>query len=286
MRMRMTMTMPLKTVVLSCLCSVLVFSCNQEQTEQNAASSSIEAPLASVNTLDIYPQDVNVASDKLFARLQSKNVDAEKIKALSLKSLVRMAVFADAAAQDLDQTELGLIEAEVRYFKRELLMRRHIEKQIKTTAPTEVDIRDFYQNNLARFGQKTIKKILVLTPKNIPSTDQLPMVMASLNQWKDKANWRKRGGEFELVETTDDAANLHSNLKAATKALNEGDTSKVFFVDKKPHLLRVEQSLQQHAKPLAEVRSLIRQSLAAKILNAEIKRISEELLAKADVKYF
>lgn len=282
------MTMPLKIVLLSCLCSVLMLSCHQESTEQDAVLDNVEAPLASVNTLNIYPQDINVASDKLFAKLHSKNIDIEEVKALSLKSLVRMAAFADAAEQGVDLTERALIDAEVRYFKRELLMRHHIEKQLKTSVPTELDIREFYQNNLVRFGQKTIKQILVLTPKDTPSTERLPEVMASLDQWKDKNDWRNRDGGFELdlVETTDDAASLHENLKIALNNLNEGDTSKVFFVDKKPHLLRVEKSLQQYAKPLAEVRSLIRQSLAAKLLNVEIKRIADELLAKAEVNYY
>lgn len=249
-----------------------------------------EVVLATVGKEKITQTDLDLSIEKISA--VNPSINQAQISDKALESLIMMGAVAQKQQQASTEQELYIINKKTQRYRKELLLEAYLRKHAQPQAPTEQQVKDYYEKNLHRFGAGTIKTYELLKSQQKPKADELQKILQLLAQAKNQFDWQKtkkdmasQGVAIEHIRGKTDGPELHRTLHAKIAQLEAKQTSDVIYVDKKPYLLRVLDVKQKPAKPLREVNQQIRKILAAKKMRDNIKTLAEAVLQETKVEY-
>jgi len=266
--------------------ALLVSSCQKKvETAADGGSKKVEPNLlATVNGKKITESDLALMEEKYFSNLVAGD-RIEQVKAKTLESMVMMMTIAQEAESKLTAEQRLAVNTKLTRYKEELLVDVYLRNSANVVPPNESEMLDFYNKNKDLYGEKTIKTFEILRVTGV-SNNKLPVHLKALEEYRSKEQWANLPSGYERLESSTGTSGLSSTITNAVASLAKGQVSKVVYLNKMPQIVRVMEELELPARPFPEVRERIRKTLAAKKLKLELKRISNDLLAKADVKYF
>lgn len=279
----------MKLLSLLILSLVVLSACQQEPVPEKSSSATT---LVTVNGQAITDVDLLVTMEKLFSRGPAAPLFSAEIEGKALESMVKMMVIAQAAEREASEQQLEEVDAKVRRYREELLTEIYLRQHGNVAPPTQAEIIDYYENNKTLFGEKPIKHIAVIRTKAQPANSELQSVLQQIQLVREKDDWsnlaanlKTQNSPLEYLTLTTDIPQLDKSLLRATDSLEQGQVSNVVYIDNRPHLVKLLKVTTQSAQPLETVKNQIRKTLAAKKLKQQIKTISDQLLAKAEVIY-
>jgi len=260
---------------------------SKEKVQANSAASEPEV-LAVVNDEAIAVADVDFMINKTFAEpklVLNDTITRGKI----LQSLIASKSMKQLAEAKLTEEKRKYIEAAAKFYKEELLVKEYLLANAVPKPVTTKMISDYYNNNLAEFGQATKKVVEILRSKNQPSEQQRDKLLARVATLKQTEDWQAvaqdeiNGLGLEYLKTTLRQGLLAPQIESAAKNLKLGESSNIIFINGVPTMLRMAKLQQQPAKPLAEVSAKIRQKLASLQLKRAVKIASDQSIINANI---
>jgi len=266
--------------------ALLVSSCQKKvETAADGGSKKVEPNLlATGNGKKITESDLALMEEKYFSNIVAGD-RIEQVKAKALESMVMMMAIAQEAESKLTAEQRLAVNTKLTRYKEELLVDVYLRNSANVVPPNESEMLDFYNKNKNLYGEKTVKTFEILRVTGV-SNNKLPVHLKALEEYRSKEQWANLPSGYERLESSTGTSGLSSTITNAVASLAKGQVSKVVYLNKMPQIVRVMEELELPARPFPEVRERIRKTLAAKKLKLELKRISNDLLAKADVKYF
>ncbi len=264
--------------------------CGDKDPSQSKANTAKEEVLVTVNGQEITETDLTVTTEKIFSRGVA-NLYSQEINEKALESMVMMMAIAQDSEAKATSEELQVIESKTKRYREELLTELYMRKFADVSPPTEKQIKEYYEANKVVFGEKQIKQFEIIRTKTKPKGEALQKQLAELGKlsaeaWSSQvAALKKEKDVYEVVVSSTDVPNLDRSIVRVLSGMKKGEVSKVVYLNDKPNVIKVVNETVKQASPLAEVKTRIRKTLAAKKLKRHIKDVSSEIIKNAEVKY-
>lgn len=247
--------------------------------------------LATVDGEDIYESDLQSVLVNLFGEYRALQMDEDSRKR-ALDSLVTSHLLAKQALASLPQENITEIESKTRRYRENLLVNAYMLTQIDKTPLSNEAIRQYYENNLEKFGQSTIKQYQLLTTRNELPEELREKYMSlvagtrtSGNLADIKSALEKNGFDVQLTSAELNENIVDKRLYRFVNAQPINVISDLSFIGGRPYIVNVQSEKTIPAKPLAQVSDMIRKSLMLQRLKQAIKQHSAEILANSKVEY-
>jgi hypothetical protein len=253
-----------------------------------AADSEV---LATVNGDKITAAELDITLQRMLGNRAAEMVSAEA-EQKALTSLVMMRALAQQQEDAADDEELALIDIKTRHYRDELLVESYLRAHAVPDMPTENDIRAYYEQHPEQFGAAPVRTYEILQSNAVPNGGQLSKILQAMADAKQQRDWRAYAARLKAqalpliyIQGRTDGPPLPAGLSQVVTSLSVNQLSDVFYLEQKPHLLRVVAITTPPARPLAEVRLQIRKALAVQHMKKAIAAAAEEVLKDSDVEY-
>lgn len=247
--------------------------------------------LATVDGENIYESDLQSVLVNLFGEYRALQMDEESRKR-ALDSLVTSHLLAKQALASLPEESIAEIESKTRRYRENLLVNSYMLTKIDKTPLSNEAIRKYYDNNLEKFGQSTIKQYQLLTTRSdLPEElrDKYMSLVAgtrtSGNLADIKSVLQQNGFDVQLTSAELNENTVDKRLYRFINAQPINVLSDLSFIAGRPYVVNVQAGKTIAAKPLTQVSDSIRKSLMLQRLKDAIKQHSAEILANAEVEY-
>lgn len=246
--------------------------------------------LATVNGTAISERQLRLHVEKRFADSDALLADAE-VSLKVLESLVAGKSMAVLAKAELDQTELELIAFETARFEEAALSKAYLKKHVDVSPVTNDMVSAYYQKHPEKFGGQKIKTIEMVSSQGQLNETERDQWLKAIAGFTEKSNWIKQTStlnkklpiRFQQIEVVEGL--LAPDLEKIVAGLNKGQKSNVSFLKDGITVVRVTGLRETPAKPLSEVSTVIRKSLAPIKLKEAVKKVSEKALSQVKVTY-
>ena len=290
--------MKIKNTILACFLFLLA-SCGQQAPENKIESSQseqsktveVEGALVRVDGEIITQDDLDAAIDRTVGELAAFQLD-DKGRQKVLESIVLSTIMANKQMAQLSEDEKQSIERQVKVYRNEVLTKRYLRENIVPIPVTNKMVQAYYDSNPEKFGGKTIRVYQVikgLTKLEGQVRDRLLKELdriASTSDWKQQvAQAKKQGTQIEFSTGASDGQSLNKKIGQIIQSLEPNQVSSLHYVEGLPMVFKLIELRKVQPKPLSQVRSEIRKSLAPMQLKAAVRKISKDLLAKAQIEY-
>lgn len=262
---------------------VIVTGCDKKTVKQEQVVTSEEgAPIAVVNGESIHQRHIDVSMTKNFTQVEQLVMN-DAVQEKILQSLVASRALADMASKHLEADVKANINIQTQLYREELLLRAYLEAFTSSEPVSDKQVLDYYQKNLALFGQVDLYRAKwLLVDENIPAKD-LPNVLKSHHRdWASLA--KERYIEFSEQNLALDT--LSPALAIVLKQTKVGEVSNAVSENGQTHLFFLQEAIVQPAKPLVQVSSDIRKKLAGGKIRKQLKALTEKALSESAVTYF
>lgn len=278
--------------------SILVFcvlwlsACSQpEQNIEKNAEISKENVLVKVDGQTITSDDLDTAITRTVGELAAFQLD-ESGREKVLQSLVLSKAMAITQTAMLSLEEKQEIERMVVAYREEILAKKYLKENISAVPVTESMVKEYYETHPEKFGGKTIRTFEVVKGLTKLEGSARDKMMTAMNQLETNKNWKsqvqtmkKDNLQVELSEGAVTQGVLKSNIDSILQSLSLNETSKLHFINGLPMIFRITKENKIAPKPLADVRSEIKKSLAPIQLKNAVKQVSDEILKKVKIEY-
>lgn len=240
--------------------------------------------VATVNGKPVYQSEV----DAFYKVKGIEDTESEQAKQL-LESFLEREALADQIAKE-KLLDIELIDAEVREFRKQLLISQHMQKYTSKNVPEEA-IRNYYQTHKNEFTKDMIKvsHILVRTQPNMDEAvrqqrlTDIHSIHSKLMQGQDfsklarqKSEDRasaKNGGTLGWVS----AGSITKEFYEKIKDIEQGKFSEPFETNYGFHIVRVDEPVKEHVTPYDKVKGDIRFRLRQKAKETEQDRLNSSV---------
>ena len=252
---------------------------------------SVGEVLATVDGEPIYDSDLQSILIDMFGEYRALQMD-EASRKRALDSLITSHLLAKQALASLPQERIAEIESKTRRHRENLLVNAYMLTKIDTTPLSDVAVREYYKNNLEKFGKATVKQYQLLTTRSeLPEErrEQYLSLVAGArtagNLADIKSVLEQNGFDVQLTSAELDKTIVDQRLYRFVTAQPVNALSELSFIGGRPYLVNVQSQKTIPAKPLAQVSDTIRKSLMLQRLKDAIKQHSAEVLANSSVEY-
>ncbi len=174
--------------------STALVACKQESDgreniEVDNSTINSDIVVAKIDDDVLYQTQLDVMMDKFVSGQSEEN--KIKLKQKILDGMVRTRVLANLADQELDENESKIIDAKVKNFRDELLVKSYIEKNIVVEPVTTEMIKKYYQEHLNEYTEqgKISFEFLVTTSTSLDD-NLVSKVMTEFSKAKSVEDWR------------------------------------------------------------------------------------------------
>ncbi len=209
-----------------------------------------------------------------------------------LESLVTSRAIAQAQEKVLAPKESAALEKKVGSYREQLLVKQYLAKNTQLEPVSREMVMEYYESHPERFGAKTIRTYEVIFTGKDFDTGKREKLMTVLNTHGTKKDWKtwteelkRKGFSIFFRKGQVDEKALHPDLKNLIRPLKKGETSRLSFIKGSAYLVRITDERMIPPRPLQEVRSRIRKSLAPIQLKKAVKQASTDILKEVDVVY-
>ncbi len=277
------------------LLALVIGGCGRQQTELEdgaSAEAAYDRVLAEVDGEPVLESELAVHVTQLFGERGLYGLTPE-IRRKALESLVMARMLARVAEAELDAEELREIEVRAALQREQLLVNAYLRREAAPEPVTAAMVREYYERNPERFGAgklRSFELIVATEAQREPARGELLATLANAGAHAEWATFaqslRGQGMEVEYRRGTVADDLLDARLRAVAANLSVGQTSAPGLLDRRPFVLRVVDEREQPPQPLEQVSAEIRQSLAARQLQAAVQAVTAPLLERVEVRYF
>ncbi len=285
-----------KKTILLILAAGLLLSCDNASNEQPSLqksqdSSTDEGVIATIDDLKIHASQLDAVLVEMFGEYKASQMDSESRKR-ALDSMLAAYALSKKATQFLPEKRLNEIEEKTRRYRENLLISTYMQTKMDASAVSSEKVKAYYQQNLEKFGGSTIKQYRLLTTRNELLEETRDKFLATVTANKKSGTLQEmkkalevQGFEMLLQSGVLDESALDNRLRQFIQSQAVETRSEIIFIDNKPYIVMVTSQKTLKAKPLEEVKDLVRRTLALQELKGIIKKHSAEALADSKIIY-
>ena len=211
--------------------------------------------LALVNGGEITEAELNQTIQRVFGANNANEAIRENI----LESMVLSKLVYAEAQVKLDEQKLAELERDINNYREQLYIKAYLQQQAPPRPITMEMVREYYENNLERFGGGEVREFEMLSgvKKDETSRNALAEEFSNLKvsaDWKQQAeNLIKTGHAVRYSRGNSDDKVLHQRLQQALAATPLNEKSASIMIDGIPNIVKVIELKKSTAKPLSEV---------------------------------
>lgn len=247
--------------------------------------------LVEVSGSPITVEDVSFTIDRTFSSAEKINAD-DRLQRKVLESLVASRAMRLLAEKQLSPQEREDIRRKAEAYEEELFVQAYLRANAEPQPVTSSQVEAYYAENKHLFGATPLRDFELLSASpdmNEEALEQLLNRVAhirSVSDWESHQDeWQRQYGLNYRSVSASQAGLLDQSLERVLGGLEEGETSDVIYLNGRPHLLRLQKTTLSPARPLSEVSSEIRKTLAPQQLREAVKKASEQAQAQLDITY-
>lgn len=287
----------MKAIVIVSLCLSLSAcsdkkSSNAPDRNEGAKSPQVQSPtVVTVEGEAITELDLELAVYRTLGPNSMFQADA-KARQKILESIVMSKALALATQRSLSIEERYEIDRQTQAYRDELLAKRYLKSQVNPQPVTNEMVKAYYEANLEKYASpaKLQVEFVQAAPSMTPS--QRGQVMAAMSSAQSQNDWpawvsgqKAQGLPVTYSQNAFSSKAMASDVAQVVRQLDIGESSAVFFINKKPAIARVIKRIPGQATPLAQVTKEIRKTLAPIQLKKAIKAAAAEVMASMTIEY-
>ena len=244
-------------------------SCDSQQKEQGKIGLSGEGVsrgklLATIDGKKIYEPELQSLLVDMFGEYQAQTMDDTSRKR-ALDSLIASHALVREAEKQLSAETISDVDLKAARYRDNQLINAYMKTKISPASLTNEHIRTYYENNLEKFGKRTIKKIQAMTTRNeLPEElresylSHLAETMKTGDLEKISKAMKVKGYEVHVQSAELNMSLLDERLYQFINAQKLDMLSELTFINGRPYLVRVISQKVVAAKPLSQVSASIR----------------------------
>ncbi len=275
---------------------LLLASCQRTDNVSDTKSTDREMGgdnpvLVKINNENVTQKDIDFTLLKLLGPSGATKAD-ENARKKVLESLVISRVISQEAQKTMSAESRQNIDQQVAAFREELLVKHYLKEHVEPQPITQEMIKNYYEKYPEKYGAKTVREFVMLTTSEKHAGGTGKKLLKTFSEAVAVKNWHayvknlsKQGVPVKIKQGNSDEKLLHAQLYKVIKTLKPGETSKPFFVEEKPYVVRVTKENQKSARPLNEVSAEIRQTLLSVQLKTAVRQLSQDLTKLANIEY-
>lgn len=245
--------------------------------------------VAHVNDEVITQADVDFMLERMLKGQAFAQVD-NTLRKKVLESLISSRAMKIQMQSLLSQEEKSEILRSVKAFEEELYVKEYLANHVVPEPVTLEMIQAYYDKHPEEFGGGTVRDFQLLVFSNARDQESRDKFLSAVPEIKFAQDWKatkSRWSELYALQYQEGRAQpglLDQALEHAINSLNVTETSDLVYVNNQIYLVRINNITQLAPRPLADVSANIRKQLAAQQLRAAVKKASEDVLTKVEVK--
>ena len=260
-------------------------------TEVSQQADTSDTVLATIDGKKVYASELESLLINLFGEYRAGQMDKESRKR-ALESLIASRVLAQEAEKHLSVDELREIENTLKRDRENRLINAYMRSKLEPGTLSQQEVKEYYDNNLDKFGQSTIRQYTLVTTKQPLAEEARERYMRLVNEQKNKGDisglhttLKQNGFDVQMQSAELDKKLVDKKLFdfITNQPLNQ--VSNMIFVGNRPFVVQVSAEKQIKARPLERVEETIKKTLALKKLKQAIKKESERVLGQTEVIY-
>lgn len=247
--------------------------------------------LAEVSGSPITAEDVSFTIDRTFSAAEKINAD-DRLQRKVLESLVASRAMRVLAEKQLSSQEQEEIRRKAEAYEEELFVQAYLKANAEPQPVTSAQVEAYYEKNKHLFGATPLRHFELLSASpdmNEDATERFLNKVANIRSTPDWASyqdeWQRQYGLKYRSVNASQVGLLDPSLEKVLGGLEQGETSDIVYLNGRPHLLRLQKISSSPARPLSEVSSDIRKTLAPQQLREAVREASEQARAQLDITY-
>ena len=277
------------------LLSAPLLSCNDgsNRAPDTKSTSNIvsEQVLATIDGINIDQSQLDVLLTNMFGEYKASQMD-ENSQQRALDSMLAGHALANEALNELSGKQISAIKEKTRRYRENLLINAYMQTKMDASAVSNDKIKDYYKNNIEKFSSAAVKEYQLLTTTKVLEEELRDKYLNTISKNRKtkklaelKKSLEQQDFEVQLHAGVLDRDLLNQRLYAFINSQSLNEISELTFLDGKPYVVVLTSIKSSNAKPLTEVRDVIRKSLVLQQLKQTIKEQSAVVLKKSNIVY-
>lgn len=267
------------------LASFLIAACDEKGSVNGASKESV---IATINGEPVLKSDLEALKKRMLGKVPETFID-ETVENKLLDSLIQSKAMAQLMEKQLDKKDELAIDAKVRAFREDLLVRAYIDKYSASAQITNEQVKQYYSDNPQLFGGGFKKSVEYIEAGNVDDRDQRINLLTELTNLKTVKDWKAgikrleaKGFKLDYKDMTVNEQHLKSPIKEAVIKLNK-ESSPQLISEFGIFLVRVNDVQKIPPKPLAQVSSDIRSLLQRQAYRKSVETLTEKVMSQVKV---
>ena len=270
------------------IASLMLLACSEKDKLNGANKDNSDTVIAKINDEPVYASDLEALKDRMLANVPKSYIDKAVEKKL-LDSLIQSKAMAQLMNKELDDAERMTIDAKVRAFREDLLVRTYVEKHKPSSQISNDQVKKYYADNPQLFGGGFKKSVEYIEAGKVDDRERRVELLTELTNLKDLKQWqpvieklKSEGFQMDHKEMTVNEQHLKSPIKEAVMNM-DGDSSPQLLSEFGIFLVRVKDVQKIPPKPLAQVSGDIRKLLQRQAYRKSVEKLSEQVMKQVKV---
>lgn len=275
------------TVILSG--ALLLSACDSKDRQAEAEQPRHSPAIAHVNGEAITQADVDFMLERMLkgqAVVQADDALRKKV----LESLISSRAMKIQMESLLGEEEKQAISRSVKAYEEELYVKEYLANHVVPEPVTLEMLQAYYDKHPEEFGGEAVRDFQLLVLSNAKDQQLRDKFLAAVPEIKAAKDWttaKKQWAQTYAVQYQEGRARpglLDPALEQAISLLGAAETSDLIYTNDQIYLVKVTNVTRLAPKPLTDVSADIRKQLAAQQLRLAVKKASDDVLKKVEVK--
>lgn len=278
----------LKSILISALL-LGVSGCDSTVQQDDSINRPSSPVVAYVNEEAITQADVDFMLQRMLKGQAFAQVD-DALREKILDSLISSRAMKIQMESLLTPEEMEEIDRSANAYKEELYVKEYLAKHVVPEPVTMEMVQAHYDKHPEEFGGELVRDFQILVLSNAQDQQARDKFLAAIPEIKATKDWsaaKDQLAQAYMIKYQEGRARpglLDPVLEQAISRLSEAEISDLVYVNDQIYLIKIVGVKQLAPKPLVEVSAEIRKKLAAQQLRAAVKKASEDVLTKVEVK--
>lgn len=275
------------TVILSG--ALLLSACESKDRQVESELPPHSPAVAHVNGEAITQADVDFMLERMLKGQTLVQADAALRKKV-LESLISSRAMKIQMESLLGEEEKQAISRSVKAYEEELYVKEYLADHVVPEPVTLEMLQAYYDKHPEEFGGEAVRDFQLLVLSNAKDQQLRDKFLAAVPEIKATKDWtavKKQWAQTYAVQYQEGRARpglLDPALEQAIGLLDAAETSDLIYTNDQVYLVKVTHVNRLAPKPLTDVSAAIRKQLAAQQLRSAVKKASDDVLKKVEVK--
>lgn len=277
------------TVILSGALLLGLSACESKDRQAESEQPLHSPAIAHVNGETITQADVDFMLGRMLkgeTLAQADDVLRQKV----LESLISSRAMKIQMESLLGEEEKQAISRSAKAYEEELYVKEYLANHVVPEPVTLEMIQAYYDKHPEEFGGEEVRDFQLLVLNNAKDQQLRDKFLAAVPEIKAAKDWttvKKQWAQTYAVQYQEGRARpglLDPALEQAIGLLVAAETSDLIYINDQIYLVKVTHVNRLAPKPLTDVSAAIRKQLAAQQLRSAVKKASDDVLKKVEVK--